>query len=305
MKITFLARYLNDEEAATDLIEAMRWGKERSCPFCGSVKSYRLNVPSVKRRRYKCADCRKQFTVSVGTIFEGSHVPFGKWLYVIYKMCVAKKGVSALQFQRELGVTYKAAWFMCHRIRYAMSKEPLAALLSGIVEADEAYIGGKEPKSGNTGRAKSKKTTVLALVSRSGEARSFVVPDVKGPTLKGLIADNVEVKADVMTDGFSAYKGMKMYGDYNHQSVDHNKQFVRGIVHTNFAESYFSLLKRGVIGTFHHISAQHMQSYLNEFDYRWTHRKAGQDALFAGVIRGAAGKRLMFKTPAAHLGEGI
>jgi transposase-like protein len=297
MKITSLAHYLNDEEAATDLIEAMRWGKERCCPYCACDKSYRLNVARIKRRRYKCAECRKQFTVSVGTIFEGSHMPFGKWLYVIYKMCVAKKGVSALQLQRELGCTYKAAWFMCHRVRCAMGKEPLAALLSGIVEADETYVGN-DKGSGKRGRSKGKKTPVLALVSRSGEARSFVIPDAKSHTLEKLIINNVEVKADVMTDGWQGYKGLKVFYDYNHQSIDHNKQFVRGIVHTNFAESYFSLLKRGVIGTFHHISAQHMQSYLNEFDYRWTHRKAGQDAMFAGVIRGAAGKRLMYKTPA-------
>jgi transposase-like protein len=293
MQITSLAHYLNDEEAATDLIETMRWGKERCCPYCSSRKSYRLNVPSVKRRRYKCASCRKQFTVSVGTIFEGSHMPFGKWLYVIYKMCVAKKGVSALQMQRELGCTYRAAWFMCHRIRYAMGKEPLAKLLSGIVEADEAFIGHKH-----------KKKPVMTLVSRSGEARSFALPDIRMHTLKRLVADNVNVRSDLMTDGSMAYKGLGPYGDFNHQSVNHSAgEYVRGLVHVNFAESYFSLLKRGVIGTFHHISAQHMQSYLNEFDYRWTHRKAGAGTMFIGVIQGAAGKRLMYKTPAK--GKGI
>lgn len=300
MRIQSLAHYLNDEEAATDLIEAMRWNGKRTCPYCACGKSYRLNVPSVKRRRYKCAECRKQFTVSVGTIFEGSHITFGKWLYAIYKMCVGKKGISALQLQRELGGTYKAAWFMCHRIRCAMGKEPFAGLMKGIVEADETYVGN-DKGSGKRGRSKGKKIPVLALVSRSGEARSFAIPDAKSHTLEKLIINNVEVKADVMTDGWQGYKGLKHYYDFNHQSVNHDKQFVRGIVHTNFAESYFSLLKRGVIGTFHHISKQHMQSYLNEFDYRWTHRKAGTAAMFAGVIAGAAGKRLMYKSPKARL----
>lgn len=301
MQITNLANYLQDEESATDLIEAMRWNGKRKCPYCSCAKSYRLQVPSVKRRRYKCAQCRKQFTVSVGTIFEGSHITFGKWLYAIYKMCVGKKGISALQLQRELGGTYKAAWFMCHRIRCAMGTEPFGGLMKGIVEADEAFIGGKHDK-----RWKAKKTPVMTLVSRDGEARSFALPDTRSHTLKRLVADNVRVRSDLMTDGSTAYKGLGPYGGYNHQSVNHSaKEYVRGIVHVNFAESYFSLLKRGVIGTFHHISAQHMQSYLNEFDYRWTHRKAGTAAMFIGVIQGAVGKRLMYKSPKKQTTGGI
>jgi transposase-like protein len=291
MQMTLLAKVLTDEEAATDLLESMRWAGGRFCPFCGCVDTYRLHVKKIKRRRYKCSGCQKQFTVSVGTVMEDSHIPFGKWIYAIYQMCIAKKGVSALQLSRELGLGYKSAWFMCHRIRYAMSREPLAGLMKGVVEADEAFIGGKHDKNW-----KAKKKPIMVLVSRGGEARTFALPDTRSHTLKRLVADNVKVRSDLMTDGSMAYKGLGPYGGYNHESVNHGaKEYVRGIVHVNFAESYFSLLKRAVVGTFHHLSAQHMQNYLNEFDYRWTHRKRGAGTMFIGVIQGAEGKRLTFQ----------
>src|ERR1700735_4813882 len=129
MQMTLLAKVLQDEEAATDLLEEMRWSSGRFCPFCGCTETYRINVKKIKRRRYKCSPCQKQFTVSVGTVMEDSHIPFGKWIYAIYQMCIAKKGVSALQLSRELGLGYKSAWFMCHRIRLAMTEKPLSSLL--------------------------------------------------------------------------------------------------------------------------------------------------------------------------------
>lgn len=294
MQMSLLAKVLADEEAATDLLEEMRWSSGRFCPFCGCTETYRLNVKKIKRRRYKCSGCQKQFTVSVGTVMEDSHIPFGKWIYAIYQMCVAKKGVSALQMSRELGIAYKSAWFMCHRIRLAMTQEPLKGMLGGTVEMDETYVGGKDEK-GKRGRSKGKKTPVLTLVARSGEARSFVIPDAKSHTIEKLAINNVEMTADVMTDKWQGYKGLGIYYDYKHQAVDHSKEFVRGVVHVNFAESYFSLLKRGVIGTFHHISKGHLQRYLGEFDFRWNHRKAGVGVAFAAAVRGASGKRLTFQ----------
>jgi transposase-like protein len=308
MQVAQLAKYLNDEEAATDLLEEMRWAGGRFCPSCGCTETYRLNVKKIKRRRYKCRGCQKQFTVSVGTVMEDSHIPFGKWIYAIYQMCIAKKGVSAKQLQRELGLGYRAAWFMCHRIRYAMTQAPLAGMLSGIVEMDETYVGGKQRGRNNVGRDNKTKTAVLSLVERDGRAKSFVVPDVKGPTLKELAYDNIEITADVMTDRFVSYKGLQ--GHFaSHQAVDHSKEFARGIVHVNFAESYFSLLKRGIIGTFHHISSDHLQRYLGEFDFRWNHRKADTGVAFANVVRGSVGKRLRYRNVNAsiyvNIGDGI
>ena len=299
MQITELALLLTDEEAATDMLESLRWADGRFCPHCGCTETYRLNVAKIKRRRYKCSGCRKQFTVSVGTVMEDSHIPFGKWIYVIYQMCIAKKGISANQIARELGLGYKSAWFMCHRIRCAMTQEPLAGKLAGIVELDEAYIGGKprghhRKSARGIGRSQKQKTPVLTLVERKGAARSFVVENVQGHTLKTLAYNNIELTSHVMTDRFQSYRGLQ--GDFaSHQAVDHSKEYVRGIVHVNFAESYFSLLKRGVIGTYHHISKQHLQMYLNEFDYRWTNRHADTRAAFAGVVKGATGKRLTYK----------
>lgn len=296
MKITELAKYLNDEEAATDLIESIRWTEGRICPHCSSKDSYRLKVANVKRRRYKCADCRKQFTVSVGTIFEDSHIPFGKWIYAIYQMCIAKKGVSANQLKRELGITYKSAWFMCHRIRYAMTQHPVAEKLSGIIEIDETYVGGKPRKWGKKsgyGRG-TKKQPVVSLIQRDGDARSFVVDNVYNTTLQGLACDNIEVTSYIMTDKFRSYIGLnKKFA--SHESVDHSKEYARGIVHTNFAESYFSLLKRGIVGTFHHISKDHMQGYLGEFDFRWNNRNQDIKSSVSKAILGFEGKRLTYR----------
>lgn len=302
MNIIDLSKYIHNEELATDLLEEMRWPDGRVCPYCGSLDSYRLRIKSVKRRRYKCTDCRKQFTVSVGTVMEDSHIAFGKWLYAIYQMCIAKKGVSAKQLQRELGMSYKSAWFMCHRIRYAMTQDPLMSKLKGVVEIDEAYLGGnpqnKPPKKvgERTPGRSTKKLPIVSLVERHGKSRSFAVDDVTSVTLKKLAYDNVHVKSDVMTDGWVGYKGLK--GNFkSHQTVDHNKQFVRGIVHVNFAESYFSLLKRGLVGTFHHVSKKHLQRYLDEFDFRWSTRKIKDVERVLRVIRGLKNKRLMYKSP--------
>lgn len=294
MKVTDLAKYLNDEEAAMDLIESIRWPDGRKCPFCQNHQSFRLNVQGVKRRRYKCSYCRKQFTVSVGTIFEDSHIPFGKWLYAIYQMCIAKKGVSAKQLERELGLSYKSAWFMCHRIRYAMSKSPFDGKLSGIVEMDETYVGHKVP--GRKGKDTAK-ACVVSLVQRDGAARSFVVSSATHAAMKRLAEENVHPDTNMMTDSFVSYRGFaKEFG--GHGTVNHRKgEYARGIVHINFAESYFSLLKRGVFGTFHHISKEHLPLYLNEFDFRWSNRKTDQGEIVRKAISGFEGKRLMYQGP--------
>ena len=203
--------------------------------------------------------------------------------------------MSAHQLHRQLGITYKSAWFMAHRIRYAMAQDPMTAgMLDGIVEIDETYVGGKG--KGKRGRGSVAKTPVVALIQRDGQARSFKVDNVKGETLKGLARANVKETAHIMTDSFRSYRGIDKHFA-SHGYVDHSKEYVRGIIHTNFAESYFSLLKRGILGSFHHISKQHMHRYLGEFDYRWNNREESTDTQVSQAIKGFEGKRLTYKEP--------
>ncbi len=292
--ITKLAEYFSDEKKAIELIERLRWPGGPVCPHCESKKAYRLRVKSSRRKLWKCAKCRKQFSVMVGTIFEDSHIPLKKWLVAIYLMCSSKKGISANQLHRSLKLTYKSTWFMCHRIRYAMSQPLLADKLKGIIEADETYIGGKA--RGTVGRGADKKVPVLALIERGGGARSFLLPNVGGGTIRSLIKGHVEIEAEIMTDQFPSYKGLgKHFAD--HHVVEHGKQYVRGIVHTNFAESYFSLLKRGIMGTFHHVSEKHLPFYLAEFDFRWNERELLDGDRTAEAIKCIEGKRLTYKQP--------
>ena len=297
-----LSACFSDEEKAVETIESIRWPNGVVCPHCGHDKAYHLKknpdtMTRTSRKVWKCASCRKQFSVRVGTIFEDSHIALSKWLAAFYLMCSSKKGISAKQLERSIGVTYKTAWFLAHRIRHAMSKSPLAEKLKGIVEVDETYIGGKG--HGKRGRGAVKKTPVVSLIQRDGMARSFRVDNVKGSTLKGLIRDEVEGDAHIMTDAFPSYRGLEKEFA-SHGVVDHDKEYVRGIIHTNFAESYFSLLKRGIVGSFHHISRQHMDLYLNEFDFRWNTRKLDDGKRLMMALRNSIGKRLTYNVPLGY-----
>jgi transposase-like protein len=244
----------------------------------------------------------------VGTIFEGSHIPLQKWLLAFYLLCSSKKGMSAHQLHRMLGVTYKSAWFMAHRIRYAMEQPPFARPLEGVVEADETYVGGKErnrkrqDKQKKTGRG-TDKTPVVALVERGGEVRSFRMANVTGLELKGAIRRNVSRDARIMTDSFKSYRGLgKEFA--SHEYVSHSDgEYVRGDVHTNTAENYFSILKRGIDGTYHHISEAHLPRYLAEFDFRYNNR-IGLGVSDAERTRKAlgqvSGKRLRYASTRGH-----
>jgi transposase-like protein len=209
------------------------------------------------------------------------------------RICASKKGISAHQLHREIGVTYKSAWFMAHRIRHALTPEAITKLI-GIIEVDETYVGPKNVP-GKAGRGALRKTKVVSLIERGGRARSFRVPDVKGETLKALIMKNVGGNAHIMTDEFKSYRGLaKEFA--SHGTVSHSrKEYVRGIIHVNFAESYFSLLKRGIVGTFHHVSERHMQRYLDEFDFRWGNKRATDAERSIVALRGIEGKRLMYR----------
>jgi transposase-like protein len=294
-------RFTDPIEAATYL-ESIRWPDGPVCPHCGENTKRPYPLKSETRKLYKCAACRKQYTVTVGTIFEGSHIGLHKWLLAFYLLCSSKKGMSAHQLHRMLGVTYKSAWFMAHRIRYAMEQPPFARPLEGVVEADETYVGGKErnrkrqDKQKKTGRG-TDKTPVVVLVERGGTARSFRMANVTGESIKGAIRRNVSRDARIMTDSFASYRGLgKEFA--SHEFVSHSDgEYVRGDVHTNTAENYFSILKRGIDGTYHHVSEAHLPRYLAEFDFRYNNRiGVGVDdaertrRALAGVI----GKRLTY-----------
>ncbi len=309
MNLAELTPIAADEEKAFTLVEGILWPNGPICPHCGATdRVYELKGVKDKRGRVrpglkKCGHCRKQFTVRVGTIFEDSHIPLGKWLLAFHAMCSSKKGISASQLQRQLGLSYKSAWHMCHRVRVAMTEKSLGPKLggsgtSGIVEADETYIGGKLSNNMHKNKtdAAGKKTIVLTLVEREGRARTFVIPSTGRETLKFMPIYNVEGTAHIVTDSHASYRGIAKHFA-SHSAVDHSKEYVRGVVHTNFAESYHSLLKRGIVGTFHHISEKHLPRYLREFEFRWNSRKDTDGERTEAAIRGAEGKRLMYADP--------
>lgn len=297
--------------AAVDYLENLRWPNGPVCPHCGESERKPYRLKSETRKLWKCAACRKQFTVTVGTIFEGSHIPLNKWLLAFYLLCSSKKGMSAHQLHRMLGVTYKSAWFMAHRIRYAMQQPAFTELLTGTVEVDETYVGGKVRRSNRkkcppldptkpdmrkqTGRG-SDKTPVVALVERGGMVRAERMANVTGRELKGAIRRHVDPSATLMTDSFASYRGLdKEFAD--HFTVNHLDEYVRGEVHTNTAENFFSILKRGIDGVYHHVSEAHLGRYLDEFTFRYNNRiAAGVDDAerTRRALLGSEGKRLRY-----------
>ena len=297
MKANLMAEQFQNGDKAREYLEKMRWVNGVACPHCGSVEAYRLEAKPeskkpVRKGVYKCKGCRKQFTVTVGTIFEDSHIPLHKWLLAIYLLCSSKKGMSAHQLHRSLGVTYKSAWFMAHRIRYAMTQSPVIDKLQGIVEADETYIGGKH--RGKRGRGSENKTPVFALVERNGRVRAFKTKRVTAKNLSEKIRENVDRQATIMTDEFLAYKNLGK--EFTHFTVNHGTgEYVNGDTHTNTAEGFFSILKRGINGVYHHVSEQHLERYLAEFSFRYDNRKV-EDAIRASIaLEQTEGKRLTYK----------
>jgi transposase-like protein len=294
-----LASYFQNEDAAREFLENLLWPDGPVCPHCGSINEhYRIESKTESKRPsrkglWACKDCRKQFSVKVGTIFEGSHVPIHIWLYAFHLLSSSKKGMSAHQLHRTLGVTYKTAWFIAHRIRYAMESESMGKM-SGIVEADETYVGGKCPRSVQA--AHYGKTPVFSLVERDGRVKSQVVERVTSRNLKTIIRENVETTSTIMTDDFSSYKGLNKEF-YQHKVIRHSRGVYSrpGGVHTNTIEGYFSILKRGIVGVYQHVGKQHLDRYLAEFDFRYNARKItdGERAILA--LKGIEGKRLTYK----------
>jgi transposase-like protein len=301
------APHFKDEEKAREHLEALRWPDGPICPHCGVIGAhYRMNGASRRPGLLKCKDCRKQFSVTVGTVFERSKIPLTKWLMATYLMCASKKGISSHQLHRMLGVQYKTAWFMTHRIREAM-REGFAGKLGGggkIVEVDETFGNERKPRAqGRKGRGYHHKTKVLSLVERGGKVRSFHVAEVNHKTLKPILAEQIHADSYIMTDDAGQYastKGSKLTDVFaRHDVVNHGiGEYVRGDIHTNVVEGYFSIFKRGLMGSYHHVSKKHLKRYLCEFDFRYNYRTAlgVDDAERARVaLEGIAGKRLTYR----------
>jgi transposase-like protein len=291
---------LNEEEAR-EYLEAIRWPSGPVCPFCGIMAVTKLQGKSTRPGVYKCKGngCRKKFTVTVGSIFERSHIKLREWVIAFHLMCSSKKGISAHQLHRSLGITYKSAWFMCHRIRHAMSTGDLKRpKLSGVVEADETYVGGKPRIKGTSKPGKgTNKAPVVALVERDGTVRVVHMPHVTAKNLRQHIRQNLETEAVLNTDESPLYTKIGRE-QAAHNVVKHRDGvYAKGDAYTNTVESFFALIKRGIYGNFHHCSKKHLQKYCNEFAFRWDYRKTDDSDRRDAALSMAEGKRLTYKQP--------
>lgn len=302
--------------AATEFLERRRWGDTPACPWCGSVSVYQMKDAKTGERnadmRWRCheRECHKQFTVRTGTVFEDSRIPLQHWCLAFWLMSAGKKGVSAKQIQRQTGLSYKSALFLAHRVRFAMTPaDPTGGpKLTGTVEADETYVGGK-PRHPNMGRkagphdpwsvAWSTKSPVVAIVQRGGDVRAMVVQSVNSSNLRQAIRDHVEPGTRIITDEAAAY--IKPAGEHGqHERVRHNrKEYVRSgtDVHTNTIEGFFSRLKRQMYGTHHAVSKKHLHRYVAECAFKHNTRHDDDGERTAKAIKGAEGKRLVYREP--------
>ncbi len=305
------AEHFHNEKAAYKYVEKHIWANGRSCPHCGVVdRSGPLKGESTRIGVYKCYDCRKPFTVKVGTIFESSHIKLHIWLQAIFLISSSKKGVSANQLHRVLGITLKSAWFLSHRIREAMRDNGKGVLgEGGIVEADETYFGRKKEQSktrsnglpfghSKSGRGPSNKRAIVSLVERGGKVRSFHVDRADKVTVAQIVVENVAKEAMMFTDESRLYTGADAHVSI-HDTIRHAAgEYARGIVHTNTIEGYFSIFKRGMKGIYQHCSEKHLHRYLAEFDFRYNNRAGlgyNDEARSKNLLKGAVGKRLTYE----------
>jgi transposase-like protein len=315
-----LAQQIPTEAAAYEFLEDLRWNGQPVCPHCGSVRKHYFLTPKngtsrktrtgadSERRVWKCADCRKQFSVLTNTIFHGTKIPVRMWVLVVFEMCASKNGVAAREIERKYGLTPKTSWHMLHRIREAMKREPMAGMLSGRVIVDETYFGGmpsnrhgykpQERMPGQTDKIK-----ILALVSReTGEVRSRVIPDVTGETLRNVLIEHVDAANTHLHTDEARYYPPVARAFASHSTVNHRTgEYVsKDGATTNQAENYFAQLKRSIDGTHHHVSREHLARYLAEFDFRFSTCKATDtDRMRRLLARRVAGRRLTYRPASA------
>jgi transposase-like protein len=306
-----------EESKAVDFFEAQRWEGHPWCPICGSTDVYAMKDRRTGERnkdyRWRCRDCGKMYSVRTGTVLEETRLPLRVWVHAFWRACASKKGVSALQISRECEISYKSALFLMHRIREAMKDD--GEPLTGVVEVDETYIGGKRRRPHGMHRKVEKrpdgkkhhkrwgsygqdKEKVLAMVERGGRARMVHMERVTSRTVASTLTRQLNTNARLMTDESSVYNdsGWRFAG---HDRVNHNEgEYVRGDATTNAVEGFFSLLKRGIYGTFHSVSAHHLHRYLNEFSFRHNTRSLDDGERVVAAVRGADGKRLLYRQPA-------
>jgi transposase-like protein len=294
--IDILNPIFTDEDKAREHLEALTWPTGPVCPHCGEAENvHRLQGKSHRKGLIQCNGCLKNFTVTVGTVFERSKVPQNKWLLAAFLMSSSKKGMSAHQIHRMLGVTYKTAWFMMHRIREAMKDD--GSPLGGpgkVVERDETFVGGKKRRrlSGNV----APKKKVVSLIERDGRARSFHVANIHAGNVRAAIVTNVHRSSTLMTDDARFYWGIGREFAKHGRVLHEGREFSKGDgTHSNTAENFFSILKRGVIGTYHHWSDAHIHRYLAEFDFRYSHKDVTDAERSDALLKGIVGKRLMYR----------
>jgi transposase-like protein len=306
MTINLTDPVFTDEAKAREHLEAIRWPEGPACPHCGSIdKVYRLAGKSHRPGLIHCNNCDGSFTVTTGSVMESSHVPLNKWVLAFRLMASSKKGISAHQLHRTISVTYKTAWFMAHRIREAM-RDAAPTPLGGegsIIESDEAYWGPKDAdKPAMKRRRKGKpgpggKSKILTLVERGGRSRSLKMDDLRTETIHRVLRENASTKSRLMTDEGTAHN----FEFVSHEKVKHGAgEYARGDVTTNTVEGFFSVFKRGMRGTYQHCGEQHLQRYLDEFDFRYSNRSAlgvGDAERALRAIKGAEGKRLTYRQP--------
>ena len=271
MNLLEFQQKFGSEEACLAYLEQSRWPKDRYCPHCGSLKTYKF----ADGRLFKCGDCRKQFTAKVGTIFSDSKIPLYKWFLAIYLATSLKKGISSVQLSKYIGVTQKTSWFMLQRIRFALEKSGNKNLLQDVVEVDETYIGGKghnRAKQRRSTEADYNKQVVMGMVQRGGKAKIMHVKGAGARALLPQIQQNIAPNTQIYSDEYGAYKTLPRLG-YPHGTVRHrNMQFRNGNAHTQTIEGIWSHFKRGINGTYHHVSAKHLQKYCSEYEYRYNTR---------------------------------
>lgn len=306
-----IAKHYTNEESAYLYLESVRWENGVLCPHCGyeGVDLIPVNIErktsagkKTFRRVWKCQDCKKQFSVLVGTVFENSKIPLSKWLLALHELNADKNGISSCELSRKLGITQKSAWFMLQRLRFAVGHSPLEDKLNNEVEADETYIGGEEKNKhkskrteGTQGRSTKTKIAVVSVIERGGSVYSKSMKAVSSKNIKEILHARVSFEATLNTDMFAAYNepGQAFAA---HNQVDHNiDEYVNGTAHTNTAEGFFSQLKRSLSGTFHHVSDKHLDRYLAEFDHRYSTRKQKDGERMIRNIQKAEGKRLTYK----------